>query len=127
MAENQLISTIKYVAATKPAFFLSEIISYLDDPLPMDKLFGILSPELPGLGLMAKKVREDYKIVRITPTEPYHMSPEEHERQIQFLSHRKIPDALAEGIEKYHKKGRERLERAGDHRAAPQGNCCAER
>jgi len=101
MAENQIISTIKYVAATKPAFFLSEIIPYLDDPLPPDQLFGILSPRLSGLGLMAKKVREDFKIVRITPTEPYHVSPEEHERQIQFLSHREIPDALAQGIEKY--------------------------
>jgi len=38
MAENQLISTIKYVAATKPAFFLSEIIPYLDKPLPVDQV-----------------------------------------------------------------------------------------
>ncbi len=55
MAEQQLISTIKYVAATKPAFFLSEIIPYLDEPLPVNQLFSIISPKLSDLGLMAKK------------------------------------------------------------------------
>jgi hypothetical protein len=55
MAEHQLISTLKYVASTKPVFFLSEIIPCLDDPLPVEDLFGILSPKLSALGLRAKK------------------------------------------------------------------------
>ena len=37
MVERNLIQTVKYVAATKPAFLLSEIISYLDDPLTVNE------------------------------------------------------------------------------------------
>jgi len=101
MAENQLISTLKYMAATKPAFFLTEIIPCLEEPMPVNQLFSILSPQLSGLGLMAKKVREDFEIVRIPPAEPYHMNPGEHERQQVFLSTRQIPETLEQGIEKY--------------------------
>ena len=101
MAENQLISTIKYVAATKPAFFLSEIIPYLDEPLPVNQLFSIISPKLSYLGLMAKKSKEDFEILKIPPAQPFLMNHEENERQQEFFTRRVIPDALAQGIEKY--------------------------
>jgi SAM-dependent methyltransferase len=101
MAENQLISTVKYVAATKPSFFLSEIIPYLDDPLPLDKLFRIISPELSSLGLMVKKSRGDFEIVRIPPARPYLLNQEESERHRVFFSQRIIPPALAQGIERF--------------------------
>ena len=101
MAEKQLISTIKYVAATKPAFFLSEIIPYLDEPLPVHQLFSIISPELSALGLMAKKGKGDFEIIRIPPAQPYLMNHEELERQQAFFSEREMPKALAQGIEKY--------------------------
>jgi hypothetical protein len=101
MAEQQLISTIKYVAATKPAFFLSEINPYLDEPLPVSQLFSIISPKLSDLGLTAKKGKGDYKIVRIPPAQLYLMNHEENERQQVFFSEREMPKALAQGIEKY--------------------------
>jgi SAM-dependent methyltransferase len=101
MAENQLVSTIKYVAATKPAFFLSEIIPYLDEPLPVHKVFSIISPKLSELGLMAKKGDGDVEIVRIPQAVPYPMSLEEHERQQEFFTERMIPASLARGIENY--------------------------
>ena len=101
MAENQLVSTIKYVAATKPAFFLSEIIPYLDDPLPVDQMFSIISPELSGMGLKAKKIKGDFEIARIPPAQPYLMNQEEYERQQAFFTERIIPPALAQGIENY--------------------------
>ena len=101
MAENQLISTIKYVAATKPAFFLSEIIPYLDKPLPVDQVFSIISPKLSDLGLTAIKSKGDFEIVRTPPPQKYLMSREELERQQAFFTERTIPAPLAQGIEKY--------------------------
>jgi hypothetical protein len=101
MAEHQLISTIKYVAATKPAFFLSEIIPYLDEPLPVQQLFSIVSPELSTLGLMAKKGKGDYEIMRIPLEQPYLMKQEELERQQHFFTKREMPCSLAQSIEKF--------------------------
>jgi len=101
MAEQQLISTIKYVASTKPAFFLSEIMPYLDEPVPLSQLFSIISPKLSGLGLTAKKVQGDYQIVRIPPAQPYLMNQNELKRQQVFFSLREMPDTLAQSIEQY--------------------------
>ena len=67
MAEKQLISTIKYVAASKPSFFLSEVLPYLDNPLPVHELFTIISPQLPALALTAKKIGSDFEITRMHP------------------------------------------------------------
>jgi len=101
MTEKKLISTIKYVAATKPAFFLSEIIPYLDEPLPVMHLFSIISPKLPDLGLAARKVKEDYEIVHIPPGQTYLLNPEEVEQQRIFFAKREIPAAFSQSIEKY--------------------------
>jgi hypothetical protein len=101
MAEKKLISTIKYVAAIKPAFFLSEIIPYLDEPLPVHQLFSIISPELSAMGLMAKKGNGDFEIMRIPPAQPYLMNQEELERQQHFFTKRELPSPLAQSIEKY--------------------------
>ena len=101
MSENQLISTIKYVAATKPAFFLSEIIPYLDEPLPVHQVFRIISPELSALGLMAKKGIGDFEIIRIPPAQPYLLNQGELKRQQHFFTTREMPGSLAHSIEKY--------------------------
>ena len=55
MNEKDLIATIKYVAGTKTAFLLSEIITYLEEPVPVTQLFTILSPKFAGLNLVATK------------------------------------------------------------------------
>jgi hypothetical protein len=101
MAEKQLVSTIKYIAASKPVFFLSEILPYLDDPLPVLELYRILSPSLPSLGLTAEKIKGDIKIIRIPPTQPYVLNPEELRRHDLFFTARSIPDFLSQGIEEY--------------------------
>jgi hypothetical protein len=101
MTEKQLISTIKYVSGTKPAFLLSEIIPYLDVPVPLNKLFGIISPKLPGLGLVARKVQGDIEISRIPPVLPLILNTEERERQEAFFSAGLLPAPLELGIEKY--------------------------
>jgi hypothetical protein len=101
MAEQQLISTIKYIAAIKPAFFLSEIIPYLDEPMPVNQLFRIISPELTALGLMAKKGKGDFEIIRIPPAQPYRMNQEEVKQQQHFFTKRELPGSLAESIERY--------------------------
>jgi SAM-dependent methyltransferase len=101
MTEKQLISTIKYVSGTKPAFFLSEIIPYLDAPLSLNTLFTIISPKLPGLGLMAKEVKGNFKISRIPPALPLLLNKEERERQEAFFTAGVIPLNLAQSIEKY--------------------------
>ena len=101
MGEKQLISTIKYISAIKPAFFLSEILPYLDDTIPLHQVFSIISPELPALGLLAKKTGEDFKIVRILPAQPYILNPDEYSRQQVYFNERALPFALAQIIEKY--------------------------
>ena len=101
MTEKQLISTIKYISATKPAFFLSEIIPYLDEPMPVHQLFRIISPELSALGLMAKKTNGDFEIIRIPPAQPYLMNQEEVKQQQHFFTTRELPDSLAQSIERY--------------------------
>jgi SAM-dependent methyltransferase len=101
ITEKQLISTIKYVGSTKPAFFLSEIIPYLDASLPLNQMFFIISPKLPGLGLMAKEVEGDFEISRIPPALPLILNKEERERQEAFFTARMIPATLAQSIENY--------------------------
>jgi len=101
MTEKQLISTIKYVSGTKPAFLLSEIIPYLDEPVPLNKLLTIISPKLPGLGLVAHKVQGDIEISRIPPVRPLILNTEERKRQEAFFSAGLLPEPLAQGIERY--------------------------
>jgi SAM-dependent methyltransferase len=101
MAEKQLISTIKYIAASKPAFFLSEVLPCLDDPLTIAEVFSTLLPRLPALGLTAKKIKGDVEITRIPPVQPYAMNAEERKRQDTFFTARSIPDLLAKSIEEY--------------------------
>ena len=128
MAEHQLISTIKYVTATKPAFFLSEIIPYLDEPMPIQQLFSIISPELSALGLMAKKTNGDFEIMRIPPAQPYLMKQEELKQQQHFFTKQRtarFPCAKYRTI--YHKKSRKGLERSDHYRTYPQGDRLPER
>jgi 2-polyprenyl-3-methyl-5-hydroxy-6-metoxy-1,4-benzoquinol methylase len=101
MAEHQLISTLRHVASTKPVFFLSEIIPCLDDPLPVEDLFRILSPKLSALGLKAKKSKGDFEIMRIPPAQSYLLNEEELERQKIFFAKREMPGPLAHSIEDY--------------------------
>ena len=101
MAEKQLISTIKYVAALKPTFFLSEVLPYLDEPIAVHELFYIISPKLPALGLTAKKIEGDFEISRIHLAQPYLLKQEESKRQDAFFAERSIPNVLAQSIEQY--------------------------
>ncbi len=101
MAENQLLFTLKKAAAKKPAFLLSEIIPSLDEPMPVDQLLGVISPELSALGLMAKKRNGDVEIIRIPPAQSYLLNKEEFRRQQNFFAQRELPAPLAQGIENY--------------------------
>ena len=101
MIDKQLISTIKYVAGTKPVFLLSEIIPYLDEPLSVHQIHAILDPELKSMDLIAVKKGGDYEICRRRPSIPYIMNPEEKERLNTFLAGRSLPPRLEEGIEEY--------------------------
>jgi hypothetical protein len=85
MAEKQLISTIKYVAALKPTFFLSEVLPYLDEPIAVHELFYIISPKLPALGLTAKKIEGDFEISRIHPAQPYLLKRRRVNARMHFL------------------------------------------
>jgi hypothetical protein len=109
MAEKELVSTIKHVAALKPAFFLSEVLPYLDKPLAVHELFSIISPKLPALGLKAKKIEGDFEISRLPPAQPYLLNQEESKRQDIFFAKSCLPYLLAQGIEQYitKKTGRE--------------------
>ena len=68
MAAQQFLSTIKYVAGTKPSFLLSEIAAYLEEPLTIGQMYAALQPHLAGLGLSAQKTGEDYTISRLLPS-----------------------------------------------------------
>jgi len=101
MVERSLIQTVKYLAAAKPAFFLSEIISYIDEPLTVNELFARISPALSDMGLAAKKIHGDYEIKKIPPVQPYLLNREELERQQAFFKERLLPAPLAHAIEEY--------------------------
>ena len=81
MAEKQFLSTVKYVAGTKPAFLLSEIAAYLDEPLTIGQMYVTLQPHLSELGLVIQKTGEDYTISRLKPSLPYILNTAEEKRQ----------------------------------------------
>ena len=70
-------------------------------PLPLHELFTIISPQLPALGLAAKKTGSDFEITRIRPAQPYFLNQEESKRQDAFFAAGMIPDVLAQSIEQY--------------------------
>ncbi|WP_292423861.1 small ribosomal subunit Rsm22 family protein [Methanoregula sp.] len=101
MTEKQFISTIKYVASAKPAFLLSEIAVYLDDPETVDQMYAALLPHLADLGLAVKKIRDDYEISRLLPSPAYFLNAAEEQRLSEYLELRTIPPALEEAIGQY--------------------------
>jgi hypothetical protein len=101
MTDKQLVSTIKYVAGTKPVFLLSEIVPYLEKKHPVEKLYTLIAPLLDELDLAAKKVGSDYEISRRVPAVQYMLSPAELERQDAFFATRRLPPALEAAIEQY--------------------------
>ena len=101
MTEKQLISTIKYVSGTKPSFFLSEVIPYLDEPMPLQQIFILLSPKLKDLGLIAKKAGGDYEISHLLPSRPYPLNREEEKRIAAFFDESTFPPVLERAIELY--------------------------
>ena len=101
MNEKQLIATIKYVAGTKPVFLLSEIITYLDEPVPVNQLFAILSPKFTDLNLVGTKQDGDFEIARIVPSHPYILNGDERKRQEAFFAERILPTTITTAIENY--------------------------
>jgi len=101
MAGKPLISTIKYVAGARPSFLLSEIVQYLDAPLPVDEIYRIITPDLPGLGLTATRRDGDVEIRRLPPAQPYLLNEGEWERTTEFIQKRELPAPLASAIEQY--------------------------
>jgi hypothetical protein len=101
MAAKQFLSTVKYVAGTKPVFLLSEIAAYLDDPLTVGEMYATLQPHLAGLGLVAQKSGEDYRISRLQQSPPYILNAAEEKRLAAYLSLGSMPSVLEEAIEQY--------------------------
>jgi len=101
MAVKPLISTVKYVASTRPAFRLSEIIPYLDEPMTVGEIYCTISPDLLRLGLVAKKTGGDVELSRILPAPSYSLNEGERERLDMLIARREMPFALAEAIERY--------------------------
>jgi SAM-dependent methyltransferase len=101
MAAQQFLSTVKYVAGTKPSFLLSEIAAYLDEPLTVGQMYALLQPHLAGLGLAAYKTGEDYTISRKLPSLPYILNAAEEKRLDAYLSLTSMPSVLEAAIEQY--------------------------
>jgi SAM-dependent methyltransferase len=101
MPDKQLISTIKYVAGTKPVFRLSEIVPYLDEPGTVEEISRALAGRLDKMGLVSKRVGNDVEISRFVPREPYTLSAEESERISRFFEQRELPGILTQAIEQY--------------------------
>jgi SAM-dependent methyltransferase len=101
MTDTQLISTIKYVASTRPAFLLSEIANYLDEPQPVSRMYTAIQPHLRHLCLSATKVGGDYEISRIVPSKPYTLNALEEERITAFFDEGTVPAPLEHAIEQY--------------------------
>ncbi len=101
MNEKKVLSTVQYVAGTKPVFFLSEIATYIDEPVTVSRMYGIIRPELARLGLTAKKIAGDIEISRLVLQKPYLLSRDEQSRTEAFFAARAIPAALDQAIGRY--------------------------
>ncbi|WP_321506719.1 methyltransferase domain-containing protein [uncultured Methanoregula sp.] len=101
MAKKELLSTIRYVAGTKPVFRYSEILPYLSEPLSVEEMFRRTSSDLEKLGLTAQKKGGDYEISRLLPPQAYVLNPEESARLTQFFEERTVPVTLQESIGQY--------------------------
>jgi SAM-dependent methyltransferase len=101
MTGKKIVSTLKYVAGTRPVFRLSEILPYLDEPQTVEQVFAAVSPKLCGLNLAAKKTGGDYEISRIVPDKEFLLNPAELERQQAFFASRRLPPVLETAIEQY--------------------------
>lgn len=101
MAGNPLITTVQYVAGTKPSFCLSEIIPYLEAPATVEEIYRAVAPELSRLGLVAAKHGNDVEISRFQPAPAYRLSAAEALGEETFLERRQVPPVLTEAIERY--------------------------
>ena len=101
MNKKKVLSTVQYVAGTKPVFFLSEITAYFDEPVTVGRIYGIIRPELARLGLAAKEIAGDIEISRIVPQKPYLLNRDEQSRTGAFFASRSIPAALDQAIGRY--------------------------
>ncbi|HNX17697.1 MAG TPA: small ribosomal subunit Rsm22 family protein [Methanoregula sp.] len=101
MSEKQFLSTVKYVASSKPAFLLSEIAVYLDEPQTVEHMYAVLQPHLTRFGLAAKKAGDDYEISRLVPSPSYCLNDTEEQRLREYLLIQSIPPALEEAIGQY--------------------------
>jgi len=104
MDGKQLVSTVKYVASARPAFMLSEIALYLDEPATADQMYAALLPHLDTLGLEVTKTGGDYEIRRSVPVPAYLLNTAEEERLRDYLENTRIPPALDEAIAGYIEK-----------------------
>ena len=101
MEDKQLVRAIKYAAASKPVFLLSEVLPCLGEPLLLNDLFNIIAPRLPALGLVAKKTGNDFEISPVPREQPYLLDREEMERQEAFFAAGMMPGVLSQSIEQY--------------------------
>jgi len=101
MDEKQLVSTVKYVASARPAFLLSEIAAYLEEPATIDQMYAALLPRLDDLGLEMTKYGEDYQVRRSVPAPAYSLNASEEERVSNYLGDRSLPPAIDEAISGY--------------------------
>jgi SAM-dependent methyltransferase len=101
MVAKQFLSTVKYVAGTKPAFLLSELAAYLDEPQTVGQMYAAIQPHLAGLGLAAQKTGEDYTISRLLPSSSYILNAAEEKRLDAYLSLCSMPSVLEMAIEQY--------------------------
>jgi hypothetical protein len=98
---NQVLSTIKYVAGTKPVFLLSEIALYLDTPMTPGRIYGEIEPHLKELGLSATHKGSDYEISRIPKTAPYILNDRENTAIETYLGNMALPSWVDTAIEGY--------------------------
>ena len=101
MDEKQLVSTVKYVASARPAFMLSEIATYLDEPATPDQISEELRPHLPTLNLGIEKTGDDYRVFRVLPEQPYILNASEEHRVTDYQNDRVFPSGLDTAIARY--------------------------
>jgi len=101
MNTREIISTVKYLASTKPTFLLSELCTYLTGDVPVTELYRSLTPHLHRLGLAATEVDGDYKISRIQKPAVYLLNTDERKRIDAFFAACKIPAILERAVEQY--------------------------
>ncbi|RXE55970.1 methyltransferase [Methanoculleus taiwanensis] len=104
MSEQEVIATLKHLAARSASFRLSEVRQCLADERSLPDLAAAIEPALQGLDLTIRPRGEDYELARMPPPGPLTPTGGGRKRQEAFFRSPAVPESTQQLIEAYIEK-----------------------